>query len=347
MGRLLKRESTFKSLGVILMVVLLQVGCSSALGTAREVVIYTSVDQPYSEPILTAFEQATGIQVQAIYDVEAAKTTGLVNRLIAEKDHPQADVFWNSEIIQTIRLQEKDILQPYVSPQAEGIPAVFRELDGFWTGNAARARVIILNTELADQPEDIDSIQDFLDPKWAADSLGIAYPLFGTTATHAAALYGVWGPVGAREYFEKLESRGVRIVDGNSVVRDLVASGDLAFGLTDTDDACGALARGMPVSIKLPDQESLGTLVIPSTVALIAGAPNPEQGQALIDYLLSQETERDLMQAGYSHIPLHEGLEISDTCLPVTDIRVMEVDFADVYRYFDVVQSELRDVFIR
>jgi iron(III) transport system substrate-binding protein len=103
----------------------------------------------------------------------------------------------------------------------------------------------------------------------------------------------------------------------------------------------------MPVSIKLPDQESLGTLVIPSTVALIAGAPNPEQGQALIDYLLSQETERDLMQAGYSHIPLHEGLEISDTCLPVTDIRVMEVDFADVYRYFDVVQSELRDVFIR
>ncbi len=123
-------------MGVFLAWVLLQVGCSSAPGTTRVVVIYTSVDHPYSEPILTAFEQATGIQVQAIYDVEAAKTTGLVNRLIAEKDNPQADVFWNSEIIQTVRLQEKGILQSYNSPQAEGIPIEFRDPESFWTGKS-------------------------------------------------------------------------------------------------------------------------------------------------------------------------------------------------------------------
>ncbi len=175
MVRLVKRKSAIKLMGVFLAWVLLQVGCSSAPGTTRVVVIYTSVDQPYSEPISTTFERATAIQVKAIYDIEAAKTTGLVNRIIAEKNHPQANVFWNSEIIQTVCLQEKGILQSYNSPQAEGIPIEFRDPESFWTGNAARARVIILNTDLAEQSEEIDSIQDFLDPKTSPHSIRTFY----------------------------------------------------------------------------------------------------------------------------------------------------------------------------
>lgn len=84
----------------------------------REVVIYTSVDQVFSEPVLKEYEQKTGVRVRAVYDVEAAKTTGLVTRLQAEKDRPQADVFWNNEFAQTIGLQESGILSPYVSPSA-------------------------------------------------------------------------------------------------------------------------------------------------------------------------------------------------------------------------------------
>jgi len=60
------------------------------------VVVYTSVDQVYSEPVIRAFEKRTGILVLPVYDVEASKTTGLVNRLIAERGRPQADVFWKS-----------------------------------------------------------------------------------------------------------------------------------------------------------------------------------------------------------------------------------------------------------
>lgn len=59
-------------------------------GPEQVVVVYTSVDQPFSEPILEQFEKTRGIRVLPVYDVEAAKTTGLVNRIIAEKNHPQA-----------------------------------------------------------------------------------------------------------------------------------------------------------------------------------------------------------------------------------------------------------------
>jgi hypothetical protein len=79
----------------------------------------------------------TGIKVNAVYDVEAAKTTGLVNRLIAEASNPQADVFWNGEFAQTILLKEKGILAPYESPSAADIPSQFRDRDNCWTGEGA------------------------------------------------------------------------------------------------------------------------------------------------------------------------------------------------------------------
>jgi hypothetical protein len=50
-----------------------------------EIVVYTSLDQVFSEPILKDFERQTGIQVKPVYDVEATKSTGMVNRLIAER----------------------------------------------------------------------------------------------------------------------------------------------------------------------------------------------------------------------------------------------------------------------
>jgi iron(III) transport system substrate-binding protein len=305
------------------------------------------VDQPFSEPILNAFEEKTGIQVQAVYDVEAAKTTGLVNRLIAEKEAPQADVFWNSEIIQTIRLQEQGVLASYRSPAAEAIAETYRDPQDDWTGVAARARVLIINTDLVSDPSQVDSIYDLLDPTWEGASIGIAYPLFGTTATHAAALYAYLGVDEARAYFQDLAQRDVRVVDGNSVVRDMVVNGTLAFGLTDTDDACTAWEAGAPVEVKLPDQQGMGTLLIPGTVALIDGAPHPAQARTLIDYLLSADVARELVASGFSHIPLHPDLEVDLSCVGAEIIHDMQVDFRSVYQHLDSVNEELREIFVR
>jgi iron(III) transport system substrate-binding protein len=321
-------------------------GCTSPTQQPT-VVVYTSVDQPYAEPIFAHFQEQTGIQVKAIYDVEATKTTGLVNRLIAEAKRPQADVFWNNEIVQTIHLQLNQILQPYLSPQAEEIPAGYRDPNGYWTGVTARARVLIVNTERVPDPSEINSMDLFFDEGYPGRAIGIANPLFGTTLTHAAAIYQQLGADAAQDYFQALYERGVQVLDGNSVVRDLVASGDLVFGLTDTDDACGALKRGDPVAVILPDQNGKGTMLIPSTVALIAGAPHPENGRALIDYLLLADTEQALLDAGFSHIPLHAELKADSACITTQSIRTMEIDYLEVYQHFEEIQSDLRTIFLR
>ncbi len=322
-------------------------GCSTAQ-SGQSVVVYVSVDQHFSEPILTKFEEETGIQVLAVYDVEAAKTTGLVNRLIAEKENPQADVFWSGEFAQTILLREEGVLAPYQSPSASDIPASYLDPEGYWSGFAGRARVILVNTKRVAPTEYPASVYDLLDSRWSGEEIGIAYPLFGTTATHAAALYAALGPEQGRAYFAQLRGRGVQVLDGNSVVRDLVADGRLALGLTDTDDACGAVRNRAPVAVIVPDQGEgqLGTLLIPNTVALIEGAPHEASGRSLIDFLLSRRVAEDLLAAGWSQVSLRP-VEAEPDCLPDLVIRGMDVPLTEVYGQLLASKTDMSEIFVR
>lgn len=332
----------------VLFVLAFLLSACNAEASGRTVVIYTSVDQVYSEPILKAFEQASGIRVLPVYDVEAAKTTGLVNRLIAEKDRPQADVFWNGEFAQTLLLKQQGILAPYRSASANDIPVPYRDADGYWTGFTGRARVLLVNTRLLGSLPDPQSIFDLLSPKYPAAQVGIAYPMFGTTATHAGALYAALGAEKARAFFEQLHARGVRVVDGNSVVRDLVASGQLMIGLTDTDDACGAIQGGAPVRVIFPDQgkDALGTLLIPNTIALVARAPHSKEGEQLIDFLLSSRVEQELITSGWSQIALRPSARQPD-CLPLASAQGMKVGLTEVFEQLQRAQTDMSEIFIR
>ena len=345
--RRLSRVGLFVALALLiagLTAVVLLAGCG---GDANTVVVYTSLDQVFSEPILDDFEAETGITVKAVYDVEAAKTTGLVNRLVAESGNPQADVFWSSEFAQTIMLKDEGVLQPYDSPSAADIPEQYRDPDDYWTGFAARARVIIVNTELVAEEDYPQSIYDLLDPSWGDNEVGIANPLFGTTATHAAALFAALGDEEAQAFFESLLDRNVRVVDGNSVVRDMVVSGELKVGLTDTDDAHIALADGEPVEIIFPDQDELGTLLIPNTVAMVKGAPHQEQAEQLIDYLLSPELEATLAASESVQMPVRGNVTGPADMPDLSELRGMDVHPNDVAAEMSTSSEWLKDVFLQ
>ena len=314
----------------------------------KTVVVYTSVDQVYSEPVFRDFENRTGIHVLPVYDVEATKTTGLVNRLIAEKSHPQADVFWSAEFSQMILLKNQSVLARYQSPSGNDIPPQYHDRDGFWTGVGGRGRVFIVNTDLLKPGGYTESIFDMLDPRYPGSSIGIAYPMFGTTATQAAALYSTLGREKAYGFYDNLSRRGVRVVDGNSVVKDLVSSGQLSFGLTDTDDACTAIAGGKHVTVVIPDQRAgeIGTLVIPDTTALINDAPHPGEGRVFIDYLLSRDTEGRLVRAGWIQIASRD-LSEKVPCLNGTSIRPMAVNYQDIYEGIAMTKTDLAEIFVR
>jgi len=62
----------------------------------RKVVVYVSLDEEYARAILSAFEKDTGIKVESAFDTEDNKTVGMVGRIIAERESPVADVYWNN-----------------------------------------------------------------------------------------------------------------------------------------------------------------------------------------------------------------------------------------------------------
>jgi len=303
----------------------------SAFGQKAEVVVYIALDQIYSELLLERFEQQTNIKVLPIYDTESNKTVGLVNRLIAEKAEPQCDVFWNNEVVRTLVLKDRGVLAPYASPMAEGIPEKYRDPEHFWTGFAARARILIVNTDLVSEAHLPGSVWDLADPRWYGQT-AIANPMFGTMGTHIAALFAVLGPEKAKKYFQAIKKNKTVLAPSNSAVRDMAARGEIAFGLTDTDDANGAIEDRKPVKIVVPDQEegAMGVLVIPNTVALIAGAPHEKEGQRLIDFLLSEETEEYLAQCRSAQIPLRPGVEKPGKVLDLEKLRVMDISYPQI-----------------
>ncbi|MDX2177832.1 MAG: extracellular solute-binding protein [Candidatus Sumerlaeia bacterium] len=306
----------------------------------REVVVYTALDREYSEPIFDLFQQRTGITVRPVYDSEAVKTVGLVNRLIAERNRPAADVFWNNEIVRSIQLAREGLVEPYRSHSAADIPAAFKDPQGFWTGFAARARVFIVPAEMP-EAELPARLEDLADPA-RTDSRAFAKPLFGTTNTHAAVICAAAGEAGLRAYMANLLANAV-MLPGNGQVRDAVVAGEVRWGLTDTDDAHSAIEDGAAVRIVYPKggPEGEGALLIPNTVVLMKGGPNPAEGRELIDFLLSREVETLLAASRSAQMPVREGIPFPPGLPPLAPGDVLAVDWDSVYDKLATAQSVL------
>ena len=302
---------------------------------AREVVVYTALDRAFSEPILDAFSRQTGIKVLAQYDVESTKTVGLANRIRAERDRPRCDVFWNNEILNTLALKAEDLLAPCHPSEAANYDEAWKDSQGYWYGFAARARVLLVHTELVPDASFPSSIRDLADPQWKGRT-GIAKPLFGTTASHIACLFAALGPVKATQYLDSLKANDVRIYGGNKGCAEAVAAGHVAFALTDTDDAIIEVERGRPVRIVYPDSgaDGMGTLFLPNTLAVIRGAPHPAEAAQLVNYLLSAEVEQKLAAGPSAQIPLNRKAALNPRIRRPGEVKAMVVNLAVAARSF-------------
>ena len=313
------------------------------------VTVYYAVDDVHANPILDVFEQETGIYLVRKPDTEANKTVGHVNALYEERENPRCDVFWNNEILHTLRLARDGLLEPYDSPSAADIPEAFRDPERRWTGIAARARVLIVNTELVPEADRPSSMFDLTDERWKGRAAFVR-PLTGTTLTHAAVLSTVMGEAPARAWFKALHDNGCLFPSGNGPLAKSVALGQAAFGFTDTDDYQKVLDEGRPVARVFPDQvpsgpektsEGIGTLLIPNTVALIKGGPQPELARKLVDFLLSKRVEEMLAHGDSRQIPVRGDVPRPRDVVGPPTYRVMQVDWDDVIENFDARLEQL------
>jgi iron(III) transport system substrate-binding protein len=310
-----------------------------------DVRIYCALDQQHSEPILREFERSSGLKVEMRFDTEADKTVGLVTAIEEERGRPRCDVFWNNEVAQTIRLKRQGLLDVYRSPAAADIPANFQDPDGMFTGFAARARVFIINTRmLPDRATWPKKVADLAGEAWKGKG-AMARPLTGTTLTHAAALYSAHGEEWTEKLWTAMQANGVTWCKGNAHVMRQVSEGQIAFGLTDTDDYRVAVEKDFPVESVYPDHDGDGTLLIPNSVALIKGGPHPEAARKLVDYILSKEVEGKLAACPSAQIPVRASVPRPAHVRGVDTFKVATVDWARAAEWLDRKRGALIERF--
>ena len=302
--------------------------------------LYVSTDEHIARPIIERFQQQSGIAVQVVGDTEAKKTTGLVERLRTEKSKPQADVFWSSEILQSISLADEGVLDEHLSDATADWPREWRDGQRRWFAFAARPRVIVFAPDRVPEDQRPQTWMDLTQSRWR-DRLIMADPRFGTTGTHLAAMLWHWDREVMPGYFsawaQGIAANNVRLsTNGNAGVVDAVAKGEADVGMTDADDVWAAQARGLNVDLIYPAHglaendnapaggKGLGTLLIPNTVARVKGGPHPAAAKALIDFLLSEEVERMLAESASHNIPMRESVRESFPQYAVTDPLTVE-----------------------
>ena len=284
---------------------------------AHRAVIYCAQDQVFAEPLFREFTASSGIAIAPVFDSEAVKTVGLANRLLAEKSHPQCDVFWSNEEFRTRQL---------------AAAGVFRETNG-WAAFGYRSRRIVINTNkvaLAEAPRTLDALTN---AAWRG-RVAMAYPTFGTTATHVLALRQHWGATRWEAWCRALNDNCLLLVEGNSLVVKFVARGEAWIGLTDSDDIAAGQREGLPVAM-LPLTEEM--LLIPNTVAVVRGSPHPEAAQRVFDFLRQPDTLDRLIVANAL-----EGRSPDQV-----GVATLKPDWDAMLRDLDAGVAKVKEIFVR
>lgn len=298
---------------MILFAFVLWIGCRPSRDNV--VVVYTSQDQIYAQQILADFTQETGIRVLPLFDSESAKTTGLMNRIIAERIRPQCDIFWSNEEMMMRKLGSRGLLS-----------------DDPILSFGYRSRRLVVNTNFIGPDAFPINLKQLASPQWKG-RIAVAYPLFGTTAAHFMALRTAWGKEAWEQWCRDLVKNEALIVDGNSAVVRLVGMGEAWLGLTDFDDAAVGLRQQFPIKM-LPLTQEFS--VIANSVALIRGGPNPQNARRFQEYLRRRQTQERLLALGAL-----EGIS------PPDGAAFLKTDWGRVLDDFETTYAWLGETFLR
>jgi len=205
-----------------------------------------------------------------------------------------------------------------------------------------RARVVAFDPQQTPAETVPSRWEDFATPD-IAPHVAIANPLFGTTRGHVAAMFAVWGPGPGKRFLQNLEGKAL-VLDGNSATVRAVMDGRMRYGFTDSDDVWAARRAGATLEFKMPDMGDGGTLLIPCSVAIVKGGPNPDPARKLADYLVSAEVERLLARSESRNIPVRQALRDE---LRMDWPAETKIGFNQILKQLDASDAGVRDMLVR
>jgi iron(III) transport system substrate-binding protein len=297
----------------VLALAALAISTSPILAQSGEVNIYSYREPGLIQPLLDQFTAETGIKTNVLF-----AGNGLIERAAAEGELSPVDVVLTVNIGNLTNAKALGISQP-ISPEIIAkVPGAYRDPDGHWTALSMRVRVFYAsNDRVSEETLDYD---DIAGPEWKGR-------LCTRSGQHVynigliASRIDHWGLDKTREWLRAVRDNLSRKPTGNDRAQaEAIFSGecDLAIGNTyymglminNTEQPeqqdWAAAAR-----IIYPDGDGIGTHVNVSGAVLAAHAPNKENAEKLIAFLLSDEAQHLYAETNYE-FPILPGVAPSD-----------------------------------
>jgi iron(III) transport system substrate-binding protein len=312
-------------------------------GDIGNINLYSPETPDMTRELADKFEELHGGTV----NVQYAGTNVLVNRMIAEIDNPQGDLWYGGGgILPFETAVDKGIIAPYTPEMAEDWEVVesgikVKHQDEMYTGVEIFVLGFIYNTELVSEEEAPKTWDDLLDPKWEG-KIQFSNPAASGTATLMVLSQMMErGEEEGWEYFEKLMDQANAVPDSGSGPTKAVAMGEAHIGVAFDFMAYEQKAKGETVDFILPEK----TPVLVNPVSLVKDGPNPEGGKAFIDFLLSKEGQQIL--ADWYHIPINPEVE-SKTPLTLEKAQesAIDLDIDWVIENYDRIRDEWQEKFL-
>jgi iron(III) transport system substrate-binding protein len=263
-------------------------------------VVYSSVDEENAKKLLDAFTKSTGVKVRFTF----LSSGPAVARIEAEKNNPQADIWYGAPSENHVVLKEKGLSQPYISPNAKELADKFRDREGYWTSFYMNplgfaSNLTTLKQKGVDPPT---SWADLLKPAFKAQVQTPSPQTSGTGYNMVAALVMIMGEDKAFDYLKRLHPSIQTYTQSGTAPSKAAAIGQAGVGIQFTPAFLELIGEGYPLKITFP-KEGVGFEA--PALSILKGAPHPDLAKKLVDWSISMPGQNALTDARTFFFPVH------------------------------------------
>lgn len=285
----------------------------SARAQARQVVAYTAFADAMTA-LAGPFRERTGIEVSQV----AAGSGELVRRILAERSRPLADcvISIGGDAIDA----NPDVFTAY-TPREDGMIMPVLKVSRIWIPfSVTIPTVLMVNTRLVPEAEIPTTWRELADPKWRGRIAFAAADRSGSALWQMMQIIYNFGEEEGWRLFESMLANFVITSSSGAVPRG-VAQGEYAIGLTLEDSAQRFITGGSPARIVYPRE---GITLAADAMALVNGGPNPDGARALLDFIVSAEAQRLIVQR-FGRRPIRPDVDApqglpSASALPINNV---------------------------
>lgn len=257
-----------------------------------ELTWYTTQRPPFANAAAAAFEAKYAIKVN-----QATYTSSDVALRISNEGRggsPQADIFDGTEGVSA--LKKEGLVLQWQPDSAKRLPAQYVDPNGYWVAANIYVLSPAFNKDLVPKGGEPRTLDDLLDPKWQGKMVWSSTPTVSGSIGFIGLILTEFGDKKGTEYLHKLAAQNITPILGSPATLNQVVTGEYAIALhVFTGQVADAAAKGAPVAW-IPMAPALALFAV---IGLPKGAPHPNAGKLMMDFLLSEEGQQIYARYGY------------------------------------------------